>query len=314
MRRLLPFVAALVLAPSAAAGPLLGVVGDADRFQRLTGQRSDVGLVFFGWGKGLTWGRSFDSWFERLGDVPAISFGTNDRNGRQAITPRGIARGKGDRYLRKMNRAINDWGGPVYIRPLAEMNGHWNLYCAYNANGTLRGPSHSTNAFRKAFRRMYLILHGGPKDVINRKLARWSMPRISADLPANPVPTLKIIWNPQGFGAPNLHGNRAAAYYPGKAFVDVVGNDLYDIRYRAAWEANRELYKAYPGKPYAIGEWGLWGIDDAPFVRKMARFVRNHRRTELVVYFRSRRGDTFDLASKPASLEAYRNRIVPLGG
>jgi hypothetical protein len=68
-----------------------------------------------------------------------------------------------------------------------------------------------------------------------------------------------------------------------------------------------------PGKPYAIAEWGLWGIDDPPFVEHMATFVRTHRRTEILAYYSGRPGSPWDLASKPRSRAAYRRLILPLG-
>ena len=52
--------------------------------------------------------------------------------------------------------------------------------------------------------------------------------------------------------------------------MDVVGDDLYDIGGRVEWAAAEALYKAHPGKPFAIGEWGLWDIDDSGFVEQMA--------------------------------------------
>ena len=56
------------------------------------------------------------------------------------------------------------------------------------------------------------------------------------------TPKLRIVWNPQGFGAPNVPGNSAQAYYPGDAYVDVIGNDLYDIRgHGATWAAAGEI-------------------------------------------------------------------------
>jgi hypothetical protein len=53
MRRLLALLAALFLAFPAAASarPLLGVHGAVDRFDQLTGQRSQVRHIFFGWGE-----------------------------------------------------------------------------------------------------------------------------------------------------------------------------------------------------------------------------------------------------------------------
>lgn len=236
----------------------------------------------------------------------------NGRASSEVITPRGIAMGKGDRYLIALNRAIRRFGDRIYVRPLAEMNGHWNVYSAFNRNGTPRGRSHSTKVFRKAFARVYLILHGGRKAEINARLKKLKLPPIKVSLPENPPDRLRVIWNPQGFGSPNLKANSAQAYYPGDAYVDVVGNDLYDIGGKAEWGAADALYKAHPNKPYAFPEWGLWGIDDPAFVRRMARFVRTHKRVELIAFYQSKPGSIFDLATKPASRRAYRQAITPL--
>jgi hypothetical protein len=94
----------------------------------------------------------------------------------------------------------------------------------------------------------------------------------------------RIVWNPQGFGSPDVPGNRAQA-----------------------------LYKAHPSKPYAFPEWGLWGFDDPKFVRDMATWVRSHKRVEFLAYFSGRPGSVRDLATKPQSRAAYRALIAPLG-
>jgi hypothetical protein len=314
MRKLvLVAVCALVLVPSASASTYLGVYGSTSRFHTLTGQSSDSNPIFLGWDQGRTWGRLFPAWESYLGPVPMVGFSTK-KLGVEAVTPRGIAFGKGDAYLISINKAVSNWTAPVvYVRPLAEMNGHWNFYCAFNANGTPRNSAHTTAWFRKAFRRMYLILHGGSKDVINTKLAAYGLPGIAADLPENPYPALRVVWNPQGYGSPNIPKNSAGAYYPGDNYVDVVANDLYDIGFKAEWTANQALYSAHPTKPYAIGEWGLWGIDDPAYVRRMAAFVRNHPRVELISYYKSRVGSIFDLGTKPRSRAAYKTYILPLG-
>jgi hypothetical protein len=310
---LLASLCALVLVPTASAELLLGVHGSRARMKSLTGQQSDGEMKFVGWGKGLTWGRAFERWWPELGKVPIISISANGAAGREAITPRAIARGAGDRYLGAFNRAIHARGGPVIIRPLAEMNGHWNPYCAYNRNGTRRNAAHSQKNFRRAFKRIYLILHGGDQATINAKLARWNMPGISTSLPENPAPTLRVLWNPQGFGSPNVPGNRAHVYYPGDGYVDMVGNDLYESSsFGATWEANLALFRRYPNKPYAIGEFGLWGVDHPGFIRRMGTFIRTHPRVQLAVYYSAERGSIFDLGSKPRSRAAYRRYITPL--
>jgi beta-mannanase len=193
------------------------------------------------------------------------------------------------------------------------MNGHWSPYCAYNKNGTRRNAAHSQKYYKLAFRRIYLLMHGGTADTINAKLAAWGLPGIKRDLPVNPYPTVRVVWNPQGFGSPNVRGNMPSAYWPGAKYVDVVGDDLYDIRGSAAWAAADALYNAHPSKPFAFPEWGLWGIDDPSFVRHMARFVKNHRRVEMIAFFNGKAGSIFDIATKAASRAAYRNYITPLG-
>ena len=123
-----------------------------------------------------------------------------------------------------------------------------------------------------------------------------------------------MVWNPQGFGAPNVPGNSAQAYYPGDAYVDVIGNDLYDIRgHGATWAAAEALYKAHPSKPYAFPEWGSGASTTPQFVRAMAKWVKQHRRVEFIAYYSGRPGSVCDLASKPASRAAYRALITPLG-
>ncbi|MGB2953819.1 MAG: hypothetical protein WBB74_10595 [Gaiellaceae bacterium] len=315
VRRLLLGLACFAVAvPVASARPFLGVLGGQARFQTLTGQYSAVGHVILGWDQGFRWGGRLSTFVAQNRPMPMIGLNGTGRDNREAITPRGLALGSGDQYLFALNRAVFDWGRPIYLRPFGEMNGHWNSVCAYTASGRFKGAAHATRWFRKGFSRVYLLLHGGPAVTINARLQALGLPLIHRDLPFNPYPTLRVIWNPQGFGSPDVPGNRAAAYYPGDRYVDIVGNDLYDIKYRAQWEANDRLYKAHPSKPYAFPEWGLWGIDDPAFIRHMASFVRSHRRVELLSWFNGqRRGSIFDLASKPASRRLYRSLITPLG-
>jgi hypothetical protein len=310
---LLAVLVALVCAAPADAFRL-GVHGSKSRFHDQTGQDTQVNLVFIPWGLGLRYSEQLDNALGRHGPIPMVSFGTTAHEGVEQIKPRGIARGDGDRFLLALGRAVSRFGKDVYIRPLAEMNGYWNRYCPYNANGTYRGEAYSQKNYKKAFKRIYLIMHGGSVSDINARLDNMGVPHVRTsrtDIPLNDL--VRVVWNPQGYGSPDISGNRANAFYPGDRYVDVVANDLYDIRYNAEWEANTALFKSHPEKPYAIGEWGLWGIDDPAFVRRMANFVRNHRRVEFTVYYEAKRGSIFDLGNKPNSRRAYRRYMTPLG-
>jgi len=316
VRRLaLVSLAFLVLVPTASGKILLGVLGDPSRFAGQTGQRSQIGHVFLGWNQGYTWGGKFARQFAEHAPIPMIAMTMSNGwpHPREAITPAGLANGKGDAYLNAFNQAIAQWGKVIYVRPFPEMNGHWNAYCAYTKGGSFKGASHSTRMFRKAFARVYLLLHGGTAVQLNARLRALGLPGVVHDFAVNPYPRLRIFWNPQGDGSPNLAGNRAQAYYPGNSYVDIVGNDLYDIRGKAEWAANDRLYKAHKSKPYAIGEWGLWGLDDPSFVRRMAGWVKSHYRVQVMTWYESKAGSIFDLGTKPRSRAAYRRYITPLG-
>jgi hypothetical protein len=310
-----------VTAPGGAAPrsvhPLLGIKGSSARFQGLTGQNSSVVHVIVGWDQGRTWGTPLPELLRQMGQVPLLGLSTTAKwpSRVEAISPAQIAAGRGDAFLLALNRAIAGFGGQLYLRPFGEMNGHWNVYSAFTASGSPK-PGHSTASFRKAFARLYLITHGGPLADVNAALARLGLAPVqgaAGDLAANPFPTLRIVWNPQGYGSPNIRANSAQAYYPGDRFVDVVGDDLYDIRTKAEWPAASALYKAHPSKPFSFPEWGLWGLDDPVFIRRMHDFVLAHPRTELLAYFDSAPGSVFDLGTKPASKAAYRRLISSLG-
>lgn len=298
-------------AAPAARSVLLGVLGDAARFQQQTGQSSTIRHTIISWNQGVEWGRRLPALLAQMRPTPLLGLGTGDwRTKREVVTPLDIAQGRGDAFLVGLNGAIAAFGDLVYVRPLPEMNNHHRPFSAFDENGRARGASHSTVAFRKAFARIAVLVRGGSAAEMSAKLRRLGLPPVTADLP---VANARIVWNPQGYGSPDIPQNSARAYYPGDAYVDVVANDLYDQRFNAAWDANERLYAAHPGKPYAIGEWGLWAIDDPAFVERMAAFVRSHPRVEFVAYFSGPTGSPWDLATKPRSRAAYRRLITPLG-
>jgi PKD repeat protein len=295
---------------SAVNRPLLGIAGQADRFESQTGQRSQVRQIFLGWGQGSTWGSPFARLFAGLKPMPMIHIGTDRvRTRAEAISPAQIAAGRGDAYLIALNQAIAAFDAPVYVRMLAEMNNPRSLYSPTRPNGTSRGPSHSPAAYKQAFQRAYVILHGGEVDA---KLRRLGLRPVGRDLAVNPSTTLTVIWNPiAGLDAESPRPGQR--FYPGDAFVDMVGNDIFASRRGvASHAANEALYRAHPGKPYALPEWGL-AVDDPRFIRKICRFLTSHSRTRLAVYYDARPRSPYDLGSKPAARAEYRRCITPLG-
>jgi hypothetical protein len=303
-------------APSA---PLLGAVGDLARFDAQTGEQSSVGEAFLSWGQGQTFGAPFGVLFASLGTVPMIELGT-DAHGHEAITPGAIAAGKGDSYLLALNHAISAWGRAIYVRPLAEMNNAENDYSGFSASGQARGPAFAPSTYRKAFARIYVLLHGGSTAAIDAKLAALGLPPLqpgSQDYP-NPFPTLRIIWSPLASDNPDIPANAAEQYYPGASYVDVEGGDIYDeqLTDTAPWPGLEALYQQAVAhhKPFSVPEWGLAGVDDPTFVRHMCSFLETHRLTEASVYYTSQAGSRYDLGSKPESRQAYQACLTPLAG
>jgi hypothetical protein len=308
--------AALAFASSAQAKPLLGITGDLPRFETLTGQNSTVHQVFLGWGQGLSYGSPFVSLFGTLTPIPMIHLGTaKGTSHKEAITPAQIAAGKGDGYLIGLNQAIAQWGKAIYVRPMAEMNNYINLWSGFRANGSAK-PGHSPADYRKAFARIYLILHGGSAASISAKLKALGMPGISQDLASNPFPRLRVMWAPIARGNPRVAGNAPENYYPGASYVDVDAGDIFDesLTDTALWTGLEALYTASiaHGRPFAVPEWGPY-VDDPTFIKHMCTFLKTHPRTEEAGFYDSRAGSPVDIDPKTMSKKEYRDCITPLG-
>jgi hypothetical protein len=135
---------------------------------------------------------------------------------------------------------------------------------------------------------------------------------------------LRFDWNPG-------HGPRfvPVAAYPGDAYVDIIGMDIYDRtwgpRFRdpaARWndylrrpyglEWLRNFANAH-GKPISFPEWGVThnhvrGVahDNPTFIRGMAHFIRTHN-VDYHLYFNVNAHDgDFRLVTFPQSAAAYR--------
>ncbi len=310
MRRLAVLTAAVALlaAPSAAASPLLppkkkvytGVTGSTSvkNFARQVGKHPSVFGFFHKWG-GPT-GFIYDA-AERSGSRLMLHISTQDGYGtREVITPRGIAKGDGDRYLIRTNREIAEWGRPTYVRFLAEMNQTNNGYSAFDRDGSSRGPSHSTKAFIAAWRRATLILRGGPVAAIDAELAKLKLPALHTDATDLPTPQVAMAWVPQTEGTPNIRANRARAYWPGAKYVDWVGTDFYSKF--PNFKGLEAFYADFPNKPFLFGEWALWGSDRPGFVRQFFEFVETHPRVRMLLYNQGNlTGGPFRLSRYPSS-------------
>jgi hypothetical protein len=277
-------------------------------FEREVGKHPAVNGVF------VTWGRSLESAFGQahynharlmLHISTAEGYGAHEQ-----ITPQGIAQGGGDGYLLNLGAQIARRAEPVYIRLFPEMNQANNAYCAFNSDGSSRGPSHATVNFRQAWRRVVLILRGGPVAAIDSRLRALGLPPLHGThalaLARSPI---SFLWVPQTAGTPDTQANDPGAYYPGGAYLDWVGTDFYSLY--PNFSGLQRFYSDYPGKPFAFGEWALWNGDDAGWVSRLFTFISSHRRVRMALYNQGERADgPFRLSRYPNSMRAVGRLIA----
>jgi hypothetical protein len=169
------------------------------------------------------------------------------------------------------------------VRPLGEPNRCLNVYAAYDCAGASRGPEHSPRAYKRAFRRIYVVIHGGgTKRQIDHRLAVAGLPPLTVDVRALPQAPVAVVWSPLPAGSPTTPQNRPKHFYPGSRWVDWVGTDFYSGY--PEWDALTGLYRRFSGKPFALAEWAVEG-EDPTFVRKLFAWVDSHRRCRMLVYY-----------------------------
>jgi len=158
------------------------------------------------------------------------------------------------------------------------------------------------------FERIYLIVHGGPN--VNAKLRALGMPPVAGSLATNPFPRVRVLWSPLA------GGDDPTPYWPGGAYVDVGGADIYQEDHAPPpWDKFEALFKFSVAhhKPFSVPEWGLFGVDVPKFVQDMCDFLKSHA-TETEEFFESKPGSIFDLGDKPGSRAVYKTCITPYAG
>jgi len=235
------------------------------------------------------WGSDFPDSIRRWQTArarPMIHITTADgSDGHELITPRAIAQGDGDGYLIRLNHVFAEKEMRSYVRPLGEPNRCLNVYASYDCGGAPRDAAHKPRWYKLAFRRIYVIVHGGGKaKEINKRLAEAGLPPLTETIGGLPKAPVAIVWSPLPAGSPTTPRNRPKNYWPGSDWVDWAGTDFYASY--PEWEALSGLYNRYAGKkPFALTEWGVENGDDPSFVAKLFTWVEKHPRCKMLVYY-----------------------------
>ena len=275
-------------------------------FERQSGKHPAVFNYFIDWRGDFNWlGLRLDD-AERANSRAMLSVSTEETG----ISLRDLARGAGDGFLVGLNRLVDEHGEVVYLRPLSEMNNANNPYSAYDHSGRPRGPAFTTTWFKKAWRRIALVVRGGTVETINAKLRRQGLPPVRAGADELPRPKIALMWVPLSFGNPEVEKNHPSHFWPGRAYVDWVGTTWYS-QYRNS-SAFHSFYgnRLWRSKPFAFAEWGIWGADVPAFVGQFFGFLRSHPRVRMAVYYQSASlKPEFALANHPASRTALRRAV-----
>lgn len=288
-----------------------GVTSQFTEFGEAVGKHPAIIETFRSWGADLK--GSIKRW-QKAAARPVLHITTADPNdGHELIDPRQIAQGYGDDYLISLNYLFWSTGMRAYIRPLGEPNRCLNVYAAYDCGGNLIAAGQRPYWYKQAFRRLYVILHGGGKVAkIDARLAKAGLPPLRGDtgvLPTGlPSAPIEVIWSPLPAGSPETHENLPLHFYPGPSYVDWVGTDFYSGY--ADWKSLTGIYSLFKRKPFTLTEWGLNGSDDTGFVEKLFAWVQRHPRCRMLIYYQDF-GSTssYRLQNYPASLAIVQRKL-----
>jgi hypothetical protein len=278
-------------------------------YQHMVGKHPAVFEDYMTWDTPTSWISGSDPSFRsRLGIELSTSKGYGDAG---VISPEGIALGRSDGFLVRLNRNLAHSGRIFYIRIMGEMDGYWNAYSAFSADGAFRGEQNSPHYFIEAWRRTVLILRGGRLSGINRRLRALGLPAVKRRLVptgALPRPKVAFLWVPQDAGSPEIAANSPGVYWPGSAYVDWVGTDFYSSY--PNFSLLDDFYSEFTGKPFVISEWAVYGGDDPTFVRELFAWVLAHPRVRLIDYYQGFTPQSpANLAHYPASRRALRSAL-----
>jgi hypothetical protein len=304
---------------------LLGVTNEKiDLMNKVTGRRHQLVQMFLPWRHPPEAIERYLKTAKLKGTTPVIHISTangRDKSGDkiERHSPRDIATGRGDQWLLSISRIANDSRRTAWIRPMSEMNGSWNVYSAFNEDGSPRDAAHRSEHYVQAFRRITLIMRGGKVATINRKLRELGLPPLkvkATELPQSGK--IAMIWNPHGQGSPRVTGNLPENYWPGSDYVDYVSNDIFSKGNNDAWWSGMDYTYDRFDKPFVIGEWGSFGVDDGEFVENVFEWAKEHPRTKAMIWFDGREvkqrrpsshAPTIQLRKSPESLKAYRDAV-----
>lgn len=307
----IPHPADAVTLPPPAGKVFTGVAmgSELSDYVERTGRAPQVWEQFVAWDRPYQWAIDLARDADKRLLLALSTAPGQDRSG--TISPGAIAAGRGDRWLADLREDLADFGGPVYLRFLGEMNNCHNAYAPLHCSGASRGPRYGARAIVAAWRRTAVILRGESAQRINAGLARLRQPPLQAPAPALAPARLAMVWSPMTGGSPMVDALDPGRFWPGREWVDWVGTSFYSKYPTFQWLTPfYERFSARYRLPFMFAEWAMWDNGDPGFVRQVLGWVASHPRTKMLVYNQGKDPDgPFRLKRFPAAAQALRQGL-----
>ncbi len=208
-----------------------------------------------------------------------------------------ITAGYFDADIHRWAREMRDFGYPVIIRPMGEMNGDWTSW-----SGSVNGNSPAD--YIPAWRHIHdIFVQEGATNV------KWD-------------------WSPNRDGDTASATNTFNTYYPGDAYVDYVGIDGYNwgtLYNTPAWTSqwqdidtifgpSYDVFTTRTSKPAMISETASTEVGGSKadwITNAFARLPVRFPRVESLTWFNIDKETDWRVESSPASLAAFRAAVAP---
>ena len=286
-----------------------------DEFENMVGKHQAIIASSSYWGE-----QSFPTanlnvvW--RYGAMPLVFWSPWDKpyvqnKGPDRFSVLEIIAGKWDEYIDKWADSAKAFGKPMIVAFGVEMNGDWFPWSGWyyggdewvgDNDGEWEGPEH----FKAAYRH-----------VVDRVRARGAS-------------NIKWMFHTNNYSYPLDTWNFAAAYYPGKDYVDWLGLSVYGQQFKDEPWANmislvdwpyEEMCRLDPDKPVMIAEWATGefprsGNKSAWIKDGLELFRTRYPRVKAAVYWHERwqnPDQTYSnlrVNSSVESLQAYRDGVA----
>lgn len=204
-----------------------------------------------------------------------------------------LLKGEFDSSLSTWVEKIKKLKGVVFIRIGNEMNGEWTKW-------SYKYTYNDSDMYKMAF--IYVVNFFRKKSCKN----------------------VYFVWNPNNLSVPNYSWNNAEVYYPGDAYVDIIGLTAYNFgdteysKFQYFDELYNDLYREnilhHPKKPMIIGEFASVnkGGDRALFIKDMfQKLKKKYKNIKLIIWFSQNDGEyEFDILNSPESIKVLKEELT----